>query len=246
MRPLTIYPAIDLKDGRCVRLLRGEMDVATVYNQDPAAPARQFAKAGFDWLHVVDLDGAVAGRPVNVEAVKAILATTGANVQLGGGVRDLETVRAWLDCGVMRVILGTAAVTAPEFVEAACRAFPGRIVLGLDARDGRVRTEGWRGVSDYSVSEIIRRFEGFAVAAVVYTDIARDGALTGVNVEATAALAAQSPFPVIASGGVSGVEDLAALQAAPAPIAGVIVGKAFYEKKLTFAAAKAFADHASP
>lgn len=237
MKPLTLYPAIDLKGGRCVRLLHGDMALATAYNDDPAAQARLFHEAGFDWLHIVDLDGAFAGETANAAAIAAILKTTGARTQLGGGIRSLAAVEAWLECGVSRVILGTAAVKTPDLVKEACARFPGRIVIGVDARDGRVKTDGWGGDSDYSAIEIVRRFEGYGAAAAIYTDIGRDGALSGVNVEATAALAKAVSLPVIASGGVAGLEDISRLRGAGAPIEGVVIGKALYDGRFSPAAA---------
>lgn len=233
MRPLTLYPAIDLKGGRCVRLRHGDMAQATDYNDDPAAQARAFADAGFDWLHIVDLDGAFAGATANGSAIDAILKATTARTQLGGGIRTPETIDAWLDRGVTRVILGTIAVKAPELVREACKRHPGRIVIGVDAREGRVKTDGWGEDSDYSAIEIVRRFEGYGAAAAIYTDISRDGTLTGVNIEATAALAAAVGIPVIASGGVAALEDISRLRRTSPPIEGVIVGKALYDGRFS-------------
>jgi phosphoribosylformimino-5-aminoimidazole carboxamide ribotide isomerase len=233
MRPLTLYPAIDLKGGRCVRLRHGDMAQATVYHDDPAAQARVFADAGFDWLHIVDLDGAFAGATANASAINAILESTSAKTQLGGGIRTLEAIDAWLDRGVARVILGTIAVTTPTLARDACKRHPGRIVIGVDARDGRVKTEGWSGDSDHSAVEIVRRFEDFGAAAAIYTDIGRDGALTGVNVEATAALAAAVRIPLIASGGVADLDDISRLRRAEASIEGVIIGKALYDGRFS-------------
>lgn len=230
---LTLYPAIDLKAGRCVRLLHGDMDKATAYNDDPAAQARRFIDAGFEWLHIVDLDGAFAGATANAEAIDAILKATGARTQLGGGIRSIAAVETWLARGVSRVILGTAAVKTPDLVKDACARFPGRIVIGVDAREGRVKTDGWGGDSDHSAVEIVRRFEGYGAAAAIYTDIARDGALVGVNVEATAALAAAVQIPVIASGGVASLDDLTRLRGAKAGIEGVIIGKALYDGRFS-------------
>jgi phosphoribosylformimino-5-aminoimidazole carboxamide ribotide isomerase len=227
-----LFPAIDLKDGRCVRLLYGDMDRATVYGEDPAAQARDFERAGFRWLHLVDLNGAVEGRPVNAPAVEAILKAVSLPVQLGGGIRDLTSIEAWLDKGVRRVILGTLALRDPDLVREACRRFPGRIVVGIDARGGRVAVEGWVETSSVTVADLARRFEDAGVAAVVYTDIDRDGALTGVNVEATAALARATAIPVIASGGVASLDDLRALKASGAPLEGVISGRALYDGRL--------------
>jgi phosphoribosylformimino-5-aminoimidazole carboxamide ribotide isomerase len=238
----SLYPAIDLKGGQVVRLKRGEMDQATIYADDPAAQARRFIEAGFSWVHMVDLDGAFAGKPANAEAVRAIIAAVpGAKLQLGGGIRTMDTAEAWLAAGVSRIILGSAAVKDPDFARTACRAFPGRVALGIDARDGMVATEGWAETSDVSATDLARRFEDAGAAAVIYTDIARDGMLTGVNVAATAALARAVRLPVIASGGVAGVEDITALRDAAAGIEGVILGRALYdgriEPKLALAAA---------
>lgn len=230
---LTLYPAIDLKGGQVVRLKRGEMDQATVYADDPGAQARAFIEAGFAWVHVVDLDGAFAGKPANADAVRGILAAVpGAKVQLGGGIRSMAVAEAWLAAGVTRIILGSAAVKDPDFARAACKAFPGRVALGIDARDGMVATEGWAETSDVRATDLAQRFEDAGAAAVIYTDIARDGMLGGVNVEATAALARSVSLPVIASGGVAGVQDLVALRAAQAGIAGVIIGRALYDGRI--------------
>jgi phosphoribosylformimino-5-aminoimidazole carboxamide ribotide isomerase len=238
----SLYPAIDLKGGQVVRLKRGEMDQATIYADDPAAQARRFIEAGFSWVHMVDLDGAFAGKPANAAAVRAIIAAVpGAKLQLGGGIRTMETAEAWLAAGVSRIILGSAAVKDPDFARAACRAFPGRVALGIDARDGMVATEGWAETSDVSATDLARRFEDSGAAAVIYTDIARDGMLSGVNVAATAALARAVRLQVIASGGVAGVEDITALREAGAGIEGAILGRALYdgriEPKLALAAA---------
>jgi phosphoribosylformimino-5-aminoimidazole carboxamide ribotide isomerase len=239
----SLYPAIDLKGGQVVRLKRGEMDQATIYADDPAAQASIFIEAGFAWVHMVDLDGAFAGKPANAAAVRAIIAAVpGARLQLGGGIRTMETAEAWLAAGVSRIILGSAAVKDPDFARAACRAFPGRVALGIDARDGMVATEGWAETSDVSATDLARRFEDSGAAAVIYTDIARDGMLTGVNVAATAALARAVRLPVIASGGVAGVEDITALREAGAGIEGAILGRALYdgriEPKVALAAAE--------
>jgi len=229
----SLYPAIDLKGGQVVRLKRGEMDQATIYADDPAAQARSFVEAGFTWVHMVDLDGAFAGKPANAAAVRAIIAAVpGAKLQLGGGIRSMETAEAWLDAGVSRIILGSAAVKDPDFARAACRAFPGRVALGIDARDGMVATEGWAETSDVSATDLARRFEDSGAAAVIYTDIARDGMLTGVNVTATAALALAVRLPVIASGGVAGIEDITALREAGAGIEGAILGRALYDGRI--------------
>jgi phosphoribosylformimino-5-aminoimidazole carboxamide ribotide isomerase len=229
----SLYPAIDLKGGQVVRLKRGEMDQATIYADDPAAQARSFIEAGFAWVHMVDLDGAFAGKPANAAAVRAIIAAVpAAKLQLGGGIRTMETAEAWLAAGVSRIILGSAAVKDPDFARAACRAFPGRVALGIDARDGMVATEGWAETSDVSATDLARRFEDSGAAAVIYTDIARDGMLTGVNVAATSALARAVRLPVIASGGVAGVEDITALRAEGAGIEGAILGRALYDGRI--------------
>jgi phosphoribosylformimino-5-aminoimidazole carboxamide ribotide isomerase len=234
----TLYPAIDLKAGQVVRLKRGEMDQATVYSADPAAQAASFQAAGFGWVHVVDLDGAFAGRPANADAVRGILgAVPGLPVQLGGGIRDMATAEAWLAAGVARIILGSAAVKDPAFARAACKAFPGRVALGLDARDGYVATEGWAETSDVTALDLARRFADAGAAAIIFTDIARDGMLTGSNVDLTAALARAVPIPVIASGGLATVGDIVALRAAGAGIAGAILGRALYDGRVDPAAA---------
>jgi phosphoribosylformimino-5-aminoimidazole carboxamide ribotide isomerase len=232
MTAFTLYPAIDLKGGRVVRLRRGAMDQATVYAEDPAAQAAAFAAQGFAWLHVVDLDGAFAGRPANAEAVRAILAAAPMPVQLGGGIRDMATVEAWLEAGVARVILGSAAVKDPDFARAACRAHPGRVAVGIDARGGLVATEGWAETSSVVARDLALGFEDAGAAAIIYTDIDRDGMLEGVNLEATTALAAALTTPVIASGGVASLADLRALRAAGQGIAGVIIGRAFYDGRI--------------
>ena len=243
--PLTIYPAIDLKDGACVRLRQGAMDSATVYGNDPAAQARAWADAGFQWIHVVDLNGAFAGRSVNAGAVCAILGEIDIPVQLGGGIRDLDALSSWLEAGVARVIFGSAAVKKPALVLQACRAFPGRIVLGIDARDGRVATEGWADVSDIAAADLARRFEQAGIAAIVYTDIGRDGMLAGPNIAQTVALAESVAVPVIASGGISCAADITALRDAAirssGRIEGVIVGRALYDGHVTPAEALAAA-----
>jgi len=237
---MNLYPAIDLKDGRCVRLLRGDMAAATVFNDDPAAQARAFQDAGFRWLHVVDLNGAFAGKPVNGAAVDAILAAISMPAQLGGGVRDEATAEAWLDKGVRRVILGTLALREPETAQRLCRRFPGRIAIGIDARAGRVAVEGWAEQSDVLAVDLARRFEDCGAAAIVYTDIERDGAMGGPNVEATAKLAEALSTPVIASGGVSSLADLKALKAIPR-LDGAIVGRALYDGRIVPAEALALA-----
>ena len=213
MEAVILFPAIDLKDGQCVRLRQGEMDQATVFNEDPAAQARSFEEQGFEWLHVVDLNGAFEGRPVNAAAVEAILAAIHIPVQLGGGIRDLDTIVAWLDKGIDRVILGTAAVRDPALVREAARDFPGCIAVGIDARDGKVAVEGWAETSEMTALDLARRFEDAGVAAIIYTDIARDGVLAGLNLEATAALARAVTIPVIASGGLASLDDVRALLA---------------------------------
>jgi len=232
MAGFTLYPAIDIKDGACVRLKRGVMADATVYAEDPAAQARAWQDAGFSWIHVVDLNGAFAGRSANAEAVAAILAAVTVPVQLGGGLRDMDAIARWLEAGITRVILGSVAVKDPALVRAACREFPGRVVLGIDARDGKVATEGWAETSEQDAAEMAVRFEDAGAAAIVFTDIARDGMLTGVNVEATAALARRVATPVIASGGIAGVADLTALRRAEPRIAGAVLGRALYDGRL--------------
>lgn len=235
---MILFPAIDLKDGQAVRLLRGDMAAATLYNSDPVAQARAFGAAGFEWLHLVDLNGAFAGRPINGAVVANILAAVSVPVQLGGGVRDMATVEQWLSLGVRRVILGTAAVKDPAFVRAACKAFPGRIVVGVDAKDGKVAVAGWAEASEMTALDLARRFADAGVAALLFTDVGRDGALTGVNVEATAALASASGLPVIASGGVAGLADIERLRAAAHQgIEGVVIGRALYDGRLDPAAA---------
>ena len=230
---MIIFPAIDLKDGRCVRLKRGEMQTATVFNDDPAAQARAFAEAGFKWLHCVDLNGAFEGRSANEEAVKAIRAAVSLPIQLGGGIRDLSAIEFWLEAGIARVILGTVALTSPALVRAAARAFPGRIVVGADAKAGKIATQGWAETSELTPVELGKRFEDAGVAAILYTDVDRDGLLGGVNVAATAALARALCIPVIASGGVSGMADIEALLAAQEPnIAGVVIGRALYDGRI--------------
>jgi phosphoribosylformimino-5-aminoimidazole carboxamide ribotide isomerase len=237
---MILFPAIDLKDGQAVRLVRGEMASATVFNDDPAAQARAFADAGFRWLHLVDLNGAFEGRPANAPAVEAILDAVDLPVQLGGGIRDMATIERWLTLGVRRVILGTVAVKNPDLVRQACRAFPGRVVLGIDARGGKVAVEGWAEVSEIAALDLARRFEDAGAAAIVYTDIDRDGALEGANVAATRDLAEALQTPVIASGGVATLDDLAAFLAIEgAGIEGVISGRALYDGRIDPAAALA-------
>lgn len=229
---MILYPAIDLKDGRCVRLVHGDMAQETVFHDDPAEPARQFQAAGCDWLHLVDLNGAFEGRPVNAAAVEAILDAVSIPAQLGGGVRDRAVLETWLEKGVRRIILGTAAVRDPAFVREACRAHPGHIAVGIDARDGKVAVQGWAEATELDVLDLARRFEDAGVAAIIYTDINRDGAMQGPNVAATAELAKSIRIPVIASGGVSSMEDLAALKTCGAPLDGVISGRALYDGSL--------------
>lgn len=238
---LILYPAIDLKDGQCVRLRRGAMEQATVYSSDPTRQAQAWQEAGFAWLHVVDLNGAFAGRAVNEVAVRAILAAASVPVQLGGGIRDMGGIEAWISAGVRRVILGSAAVKNPALVRDACRAFPGRVAVGIDARDGSVATEGWAETSNMTASDLARRVEDAGVAAIIYTDIARDGMLSGLNLAHTLALAEQLSTPVIASGGVGGMDDLHALKRAAAGtrIEGVILGRALYDGRIDPAAALA-------
>jgi len=235
--PITLYPAIDLKDGACVRLRRGEMADATIYSDDPGAQAASFARQGCAWIHVVDLNGAFAGRSENHAAVRAILAAVRVPVQLGGGLRDLAAIELWLEAGVRRVILGSAAVKNPGLVRAACAFFPGRVAVGIDARDGFVATEGWSETSDMQASALAQRLEDIGVAAIIYTDISRDGMLSGLNLDQTFALAATTSIPVIASGGVGSEADLVALRDRAAAtkdvrVDGVIVGRAIYDGKV--------------
>jgi phosphoribosylformimino-5-aminoimidazole carboxamide ribotide isomerase len=233
-----LFPAIDLKDGLCVRLEQGDMARATIFNRDPAEQARKFVAAGFEYLHIVDLDGAFAGKPMNAAAVERILGAVTAPIQLGGGIRDRTTIEGWLGKGVARVIIGTAAVRDPALVREAARAHPGRVAVGLDARDGRVAVEGWGETSELSVRDIAKRFEDAGVAAIIYTDIARDGMLQGLNLEATIALAKDVSIPVIASGGLASLDDLRALLGwHTGNIAGAIAGRALYDGRLDVAAA---------
>ena len=238
---MILYPAIDLKDGRCVRLRRGDMAQATVFNEDPAAQARAFEAAGFEWLHVVDLNAAFAGHSINAPAIRAILDATKNPLQLGGGIRDLDAIRSWLDAGVSRVILGTAALRYPQLVKDAAKTYPKRIAVGIDAREGMVAVEGWAEQSSLSAVELARRFEDAGVAAIIFTDIARDGMLDGVNVAATTALASSVSIPIIASGGVSGVRDIELLSKAVPPVAGIVIGRALYDGRLDANAALAAA-----
>ena len=230
---MILFPAIDLKEGRCVRLIQGDMAQATVFNDDPAAQAADFAAQGFSWLHLVDLDGAFAGRPMNAAAVEAILARITVPVQLGGGIRDMKTVEGWLSRGVRRIIIGTAAVRDPGFVREAARRFPSQIAVGIDARDGRVAVDGWARLSEMSAEDLGRRFEDAGVSAVVYTDIARDGVLKGLNIEATLALGRALTIPVIASGGLASLDDVRRLlEPDCAVLEGAITGRALYDGRL--------------
>ncbi len=226
---MILYPAIDLKDGQAVRLFKGEMDQATVFNDDPAAQAMEFVAAGCDWLHLVDLNGAFAGEPVNAAPVEAILERCGVPAQLGGGIRDMATIERWLSKGLARVILGTVAVENPALVRQAARAFPGQVAVGIDARNGRVATKGWAEETDVLATDLARSFEDAGVAAIIYTDINRDGAMQGPNIAETAALANAVSIPVIASGGVSSIGDLKALKSCGAPLNGAISGRALYD-----------------
>ncbi|HEV2562035.1 MAG TPA: 1-(5-phosphoribosyl)-5-[(5-phosphoribosylamino)methylideneamino]imidazole-4-carboxamide isomerase [Rhizomicrobium sp.] len=228
---MILYPAIDLKDGACVRLKRGEMDQATIFNNDPAAQARAFADAGFQWLHCVDLNGAFEGRSANTDAIKKIRAAISLPIQLGGGIRDRAGIDAWLEAGITRVILGTAALKNPALVKEAARAHPNCVAVGIDAKDGMVAVEGWAKTSELTATELAQHFEDAGVAAIIFTDIARDGMLQGVNVSATAALAAATRIPVIASGGVAGIQDIEALAIEP-KIAGVVIGRALYDGRI--------------
>ncbi len=239
---LILFPAIDLKDGKCVRLKRGAMEDATVFNDDPADQAAQFEAMGFKWLHCVDLNGAFEGRSANAGAIKSIRAQIKLPIQLGGGIRDRAGIDAWLDAGISRVILGTAALRNPALVRDAAEAHPGRIAVGIDARDGKVAVEGWAETSEITTLDLARRFEDAGVAAVIFTDIARDGMLQGVNAEATARLANSVRIPVIASGGVAGLGDIEALIAAKEPnILGVVIGRALYDGRIDPKAALALA-----
>ncbi len=235
---MILFPAIDLKEGKCVRLQQGDMARATIFNHDPAQQAGLFESQGFRYLHIVDLDGAFAGKPVNGEAVDRILESVAMPVQLGGGIRDIATVEAWLSKGVTRVILGTAAVRDPDFVKDAAMHYPGRVAVGLDARDGRVAVQGWAESSDLEALELAKRFEDVGVAAIIYTDIARDGLLKGLNLEATIALAEGVSIPVIASGGLASLDDVRALlEPRAAKLEGAITGRALYDGRLDARAA---------
>ena len=242
---MLIIPAIDLKDGRCVRLEQGDMATATVFSDDPGKTATHWAEQGARRLHVVDLNGAFAGKPRNEPAIKAILAAVDSDipVQVGGGIRDLDTIERYLDDGISYVIIGTAAVKNPGFLHEACDAFPGHIMVGLDAKDGKVATDGWSKLTGHDVIDLARRFQDYGVEAVIYTDIGRDGMMKGVNVEATVKLAQALTIPVIASGGLNGLEDVKRLRDVEGEgIAGAITGRAIYEGRLDFAAAQALAD----
>ena len=238
---MILFPAIDLKDGNCVRLRQGDMSQATIFNHDAAAQARTFEQAGFEWLHLIDLNGAFAGHSVNKQAVLSILAAVKVPVQLGGGIRDLPAIAFWLEAGIARVILGTAAVRNPALVKEAARIFPGRIAVGIDARDGLVAVQGWSEEANLSVLDLARSFEDAGIAAIVFTDIARDGMLTGVNVASTAALARAVSLPVIASGGIKGLSDIDLLKGSGAPIHGAIIGRALYAGQIDPAEALAAA-----
>lgn len=230
---MILFPAIDLKDGQCVRLKLGDMNQATVYNADPSAQARSFEEQGFEWLHVVDLNGAFAGASVNGAAVEAILKATGNPVQLGGGIRTLEQIESWLEKGLARVILGTVAVRDPGLVKEACRLFPGRIAVGIDARGGKVAVEGWAEACEVGAAELARKFEGVGVAAIVYTDIDRDGVLSGINWESTLALADAVQTPVIASGGLASMADVVRMTMPDAArLEGAISGRALYDGRI--------------
>ena len=226
---MNLYPAIDLKDGQVVRLLRGEMDNATIFNEDPAAQARTFVDAGCEWLHLVDLNGAFAGEPMNTAPVEAILKACDVPAQLGGGIRDMSTIETWIEKGLARVILGTVAVENPDLVREAARTFPDKVAVGIDARNGMVATKGWAEETNVQATNLARMFENAGVAAIIYTDINRDGAMQGPNVEATAALAQAVSIPVIASGGVSSLDDLVALRDCGIELDGAISGRALYD-----------------
>jgi phosphoribosylformimino-5-aminoimidazole carboxamide ribotide isomerase len=238
---MILFPAIDLKGGKCVRLVRGEMNTAVVFNDDPAAQARSFTRAGFEWLHCVDLDGAVEGRAINEESVRAIRFATELPIQLGGGIRERAQVERWLEVGITRVILGTVALHKPELVHEVSRSHPRCIAVGIDAREGKVAAEGWTQTSKIPVLDLARRFEDAGVAAVVFTDIARDGTGQGINLSATRELVENVSIPVVASGGVGSLADIEAVAAIP-KLAGVVVGRALYEGKFAWAEALALAN----
>ena len=231
---MIIFPAIDLKDGKCVRLLQGEMDKATIFSLDPSAQAVQFQEQGFSWIHIVDLNGAFEGKPVNADAVQGILNSVSIPIQVGGGIRDMATIERWLEAGVRRVILGTVALRNPELVKEACRNFPGKIVVGIDARDGKVAVEGWAESSETTVEELSKQFENAGVSAIIYTDINRDGLLKGPDLEGTKALAESIHMPVIASGGMSCTQDVHKLKSIESTgVVGVIIGRALYDGRIT-------------
>jgi phosphoribosylformimino-5-aminoimidazole carboxamide ribotide isomerase len=228
-----LFPAIDLKEGRCVRLVQGDMDQATIFNDDPAAQAAEFESQGFEWLHIVDLDGAFAGKPVNADAVRAVVKRIKMPIQLGGGIRDMKTVEGWLSAGIKRVIIGTAAVKDPAFVREAARLFPGQVAVGIDAKNGLVAVDGWAKLSEMTAGDLGQRFQDAGVAAIIYTDIARDGLLKGLNIEATLALANLLTIPVIASGGLASLDDIERLtQPDCAKLEGAITGRALYDGRL--------------
>ena len=231
---MIVFPAIDLKDGQCVRLYKGEMDQATVFNTHPESQAQQFEQEGFRWLHLVDLNGAFAGKPVNTDAVKAILKAVSLPVQLGGGIRDLATIEYWLEAGISRVILGTIALKSPALVQEACNRFPGKIVVGIDAKGGKVAVQGWANVSEMNVCDLAKQFEHMGVSAIIYTDIERDGTLTGPDIEGTRTLAQTISIDVIASGGISSIEDVQQIKSLEQDgVTGVVIGRALYDKKVT-------------
>ncbi|MEW5862024.1 MAG: 1-(5-phosphoribosyl)-5-[(5-phosphoribosylamino)methylideneamino]imidazole-4-carboxamide isomerase [Pseudomonadota bacterium] len=245
---MLIIPAIDIKDGRCVRLQQGRMETATVFSDDPVAMARHWSQAGARRLHIVDLNGAIAGRPKNEKVIRAMIKAVGETtpIEIGGGIRDLDTIESYLDAGVHYVIIGTAAVKNPGFLHDACYAFPGHIIAGLDAKDGKVAVEGWSKMTGHDVVDLAKKFEDYGVEALIYTDIGRDGMMTGINIEATLRLAQSTRIPIIASGGINSLEDVRTLceRLAPEGVIGAITGRALYEGKLDFAKAQAAADKA--